>query len=236
MRLNRARAAVIGVVSATAIVGLPITVAAPAGAQPLGAFDNDGPDAIELPVLPHAGEDSAPPPSAEDLADPVPDVVSPAADTVTETALPGMLDVTADEAQSEPESSTPAPDAPDSPADGSEESGDSGDVGDYGDQPSDEAADQNSDADNAADEAESTTSATTDSAAVQTKATSSSSSQSATTEGSVAGASATRTQPLADTGAAAGDLLRTGLALLFGGAVLVGAGRHRRPGRARILL
>jgi hypothetical protein len=244
VRLNRTRTAA-AVASAAAIAVLPIVLASPAGAQPLGAWDvqPEPPAALELGIAPDPDRpaDATEPDNAvladtpaapavlqcEKVAKPATDPIEPVVDLDSDSVRPAGTEQPS------------APDVPSSP-DGSDHTdnptADSGNDQSGNNQSGNDQSGNDRSGDDGADSA---SAGNSDSSSSASDSSDESASDEVTTDSTKAGGSSTAAQtrvtPLADTGAAVGDLLRTGLALLIGGIVVAGAGRHRRPGPAQVL-
>lgn len=242
--MRMTRTALAAGLSAVALVGLPLTMAAPAAAQPIGAWDDPDPSGSPTP-----GETQAPatltlqafdepttdpevidaletdiPPADEDL-DEVAVVVE---DTTNEVAKPlddRALDLTREAAPAADEQAAPTADVPEGPSadgdTGADENAGSDDATAGNADSAGDATDSSSSADGLVPEAAG--SGTDSAGSAQTDAVAAS---------SAAGVSSSSTGSLVQTGAASTGILQTGVVLLAGGILLVGVGRHRRTSSA----
>lgn len=232
MGMNRTGLA--AALSAVALVGLPITVAAPVGAVPIAGWEDpppatDDPEpaadtpAVVLELVPTTetplgvGQvlDTDDPPTGQDADEAVVLVTQNADPVFVATQDAGIADLRQDPLPADtedtplPENAVPGPQVPDVPSEGGSDT--------------DQASAQNTTSENEPD-ARSDGSVPTDDATVD----SATATESSSADASVLGASAQRSEPLVKTGASSAGILQSGIALLTGGILLVGTGRHRR--------
>ncbi|MGQ0625129.1 MAG: hypothetical protein ACT4PP_10850 [Sporichthyaceae bacterium] len=257
MRMNRT--GVLAALSAAAIVGLPMITAGPVAAVPYLEQDDpppatDSPDsadsdtALEIEVIPVPADPDNPPdiedaldtdipPSQEDVDEVIIVIADPADPVIDAGEDGGVIDLSEDTVEIGETESTPTPTIPDSPAgeesgDESEESDRQAPSGDFDDAGQDEAG-QDQAGQDAEDQAQPDGSVP-DSAEV-------SGNRKTGNERTKPGDAAKPTAPQARTesdsglprsGPAQAGVLQTGIALLTGGILLAGAGRHRRTGHS----
>ncbi|MGQ0631846.1 MAG: hypothetical protein ACT4P1_12455 [Sporichthyaceae bacterium] len=263
MRMNRT--GILAALSAAAIVGLPMTTAAPAAAVPYVEYDDppapsDAPESeapeapvlLDVPIIPvtegPVGVDEVlntdDPVSENDVDEVVVSITQPTGPALDAAEDAGVADLREDEVEAADEESAPAPTVPDSPAPETTQDDNKGEresensdapTGDFND------AGEEQEAEASADAAVPETAEVAGNPQSGQRTTSTRTPSGVDTETTVSGvgvqemAAASVNQfggVLPDTGAASTAILQTGIALLAGGILLAGTGRHRRISRA----